>query len=145
MPEPMTSVRRVRAIEKQRQALELRKAGVGFDQIAQQLGYASRAGAHNAVVSAMRRTLQEPSDEVRRLELERLDKMLFGLWQAATKGQWLAKDRVLAIMDRRAKLLGLDAPAKIDITQHIREIAEEAGIDPDEAVKEAMSIVASRR
>lgn len=141
----MTSQKHADAIERQRQALELRKAGYGFQVIADRLQYADASGAYRAVRRALLRTIQQPADEVRQLELERLDKMMSGLWQAAISGKWLAIDRVLLIMDRRARLLGLDAPTKIDITQRIREVAEEAGLDPDLAVKEAMAIVASRR
>ena len=46
-------------------------------------------------------------------------------------------------IDRRCKLLGLDAPSKIDIEVRLRKIAEENGLDPDAAVKEAMQILAS--
>ena len=76
MSESKTSERRLEAIEKQRKALELRKAGVGYVAIAKQLGYAGPSSSFKAVNSALKRTLQEPADEVRRLELERLDALL---------------------------------------------------------------------
>lgn len=141
----MTSPKYLEAVERARKALELRKAGYGFQIISEQLGYSDSSGAYRAVRRALMRTIQEPADEVRKLELERLDKILTALWPAAIAGKWLAIDRVLLIMERRARLLGLDAPTKVDITQRIREVAEEAGLDPDEAVKEAMAIVTSRR
>lgn len=106
----------VAAVEKQRQALELRKAGVGFGDIAERLGYADASGAYRAVKTALKKTLQEPADEVRRIELERLDRMLLGLWPKATKGDTWAVDRVLRIMERRAGLLGLDAPKRVENT-----------------------------
>ena len=112
--ESLTSPRRLTAAERQRQALELRKAGVTFETIATQLGYRNRSGAYKAVMSALRRTLQEPADEVRRLELERLDALLLALWSQARQGHQGAIDRCLKIAERRAKLLGLDAPAQID-------------------------------
>jgi hypothetical protein len=116
MSESKTSKRRLVAINRQWQALEMRKAGVPFDAIARQLGYGGPAGAFKAVESAIQRTLQEPADEVRKLELERLDKLLLGLWPAASKGDCRAVERVLAVMDRRARYLGLDAPAKHELT-----------------------------
>lgn len=45
---------------------------------------------------------------VRQLELQRLDKLLTALWDAATGGALGAIDRVLKVMQRRAELLGLD-------------------------------------
>lgn len=107
-----TSQRLIEAAERQAKALTLRKAGLSFEQIANQLGYADAASAYNAVKAALEKTLQEPAQELRDLECARLDAMLMGLWKEASTGRWLAVDRVLAIMDRRAKLLGLDAPTK---------------------------------
>ena len=47
-------------------------------------------------------------------DLDRLDVLLDALWEQATgpKAKAHVVDRILAIMDRRAKLLGLDAPVK---------------------------------
>ncbi len=111
--ESLTSPRRIEAVNKQRQAVELRKAGASFAMIAEQLGYASVSGAFKAVQTALRKTLQAPADEVRNLELERLDTLLLALWPQARQGNQGAIDRVLRIMERRAKLLGLDAPTKV--------------------------------
>ena len=104
------SPRRVNAAFRQRRALELRKAGATYSAIAQQLGYRNHAGAVRAVKSALKKTLQEPADDVRELEAARLDALLLGIWQQATTGNLEALDRALKIMARRAALLGLDAP-----------------------------------
>lgn len=114
--ESKTSQRRLTATERQQQALELRRAGVGFQEIADEVGYASPSGAYKAVTTALKKTLQEPADEVRRLELERLDRLFRGVWEQATSGDTSALDRALKIMNRRAELLGLDAPEKHDVT-----------------------------
>jgi hypothetical protein len=110
-----TSPDRIAIIERQAQALEMRKAGQTFEHIAQAIGYTNGGGAYKAVERALKATLQEPADELRRLECERLDAMLRALWPSAISGKWLAVDRCLAIMDRRAKLLGLDAPIRTRI------------------------------
>jgi len=98
----------VRSIDRQLQALELRKAGVSYRQIAEQLGYRGVSGAHSAVARALKKVIQEPSAEVLSLELGRLDALLLALWTEAKRGSYGAIDRVLKVMDRRAKLLGLD-------------------------------------
>ena len=113
--EDAASPRLIEAAEKRARALELRKAGATYDQIAQQVGYAERGSAYRAVQTALQAITQEPAQEVRQLEVERLDAMLLGLWPAARKGKEGAVDRVLRIMERRAKLLGLDAPVKADV------------------------------
>lgn len=103
---------RIRITERERDALELRKGGMTFERIAEQLGYADRSGAWRAVNAALSATLQEPSDELRRLECERLDALLLAMWPKALEGSTWHVDRCLAVMDRRAKLLGLDAPTR---------------------------------
>lgn len=121
----------VKASDKQLTALRLRKAGVSYLDIAQQLGYRGASGAHAAVKSALKRTLQEPADELRNLELERLDAMLMGIWQQCQNGNQGAIDRALRIMERRAKLLGLDAPTRQDFTSGGQPILVNVGMDVD--------------
>ncbi len=108
--------REIKAIDKQLEALKMRIAGRSYADIAEALDYASRGSAHKAVATALRKTLQEPADEVRSLEIERLDELLMSIWQYRMKPDYL--DRVLKIMERRAKLLGLDAPTKQDLTSN---------------------------
>jgi hypothetical protein len=61
----------------------------------------------------LRETLQEPADEVRQLELLRLDRYLSAIAEKVDSGDLKAIDRALKIMERRSKLLGLDAPQKV--------------------------------
>jgi len=107
------------ALDNQLKALELRKAGVSYQRIAETLGYKDASGAWRAVKSALKKTLQEPAAELRTLEIERLDAMLSAIWASVKQGQYGAIDRAIKIMERKAKLLGMDAPVKI------------APVDPD--------------
>lgn len=113
----------ISAVEKQLRALELRKSGAAYATIAEVLGYRSPSGAHAAVKSALKKTLQEPADELRQLELARLDAMLAALWPKANAGDVKAVHGVLKVLERRAKLLGLDAPTETDITSGGRPLA----------------------
>lgn len=110
---PKTSLthahRDVNAALRAEQAITLRKAGYGFQFIAQQCGYASRGAAYNAVQRELARTIQQPADDVRHLELERLNDLFIPLYAKAIKGDTWSTDRCLRIMERRAALLGLDA------------------------------------
>lgn len=94
--------------ERQRQALALHRGGADFQAIAEALGYASRSGAWKAVRRAQARELRSAADALRAVELARLDAMQAELWDKAVVGNLRAVDRVLAIMARRAWLLGLD-------------------------------------
>jgi hypothetical protein len=115
-----TSKFRLAAFEKQKRALEFRLAGASYSSIAETLGYANKGGAHKAVMAALEKTIQEPADRVRNMELERLDRLWFAVYQQATKGDAKAGQLCLSIMDRRAKLLGLDAPKKSEISGSIQ-------------------------
>ncbi len=48
---------------------------------------------------------------------------------------------VLKCIDRRCRVLGLDGPHKIDITDRVRQMAIAAGMDPYEAVEEARRVI----
>jgi len=128
----------IEVTERQRQAVELRKAGAGFEEIARQLGYKDASGAYRAVKAALLKTIQQPSDELRALEAARLDAMLLGIYADARKGNVSKIDRVLKIMARRADLFGLDAPKTFkDLSDPRREaeaIATEIGKGDDPAI-----------
>src|SRR5687768_2470886 len=112
MPKPRPSKHRLAALDREVAALDLRRAGCTYDVIARRLGYSNRSGAWHAVRAGLTATLQEPADALRALELERLDRLQFGIWDKATSGNLRAVDRVLTIMKRRSALLGLDAPRR---------------------------------
>src|SRR5699024_2045667 len=58
----------------------------------------------------------QQADEMRTVELSRLDRLQRAVWGKAVKGDLQAVDRALKIIDRRSKLLGLDAPQQVQIT-----------------------------
>lgn len=119
MSESKTSVRRLAAAERERRALELRKSGASFPAIARTLGYAHPSGAYRSVMAGLRKTLQEPADDLRQLETSRLDEMLMRLWPQVIAGDHSAMDRVLRIMERRAKYMGLDAAQKAEVSSTV--------------------------
>lgn len=103
-------------IERERQVLEFRRGGMTFDLIAERVGFSSGSGAHHAFRRALLRTLQEPAEAVRELEIDRLDRLQAAVWGNALKGDTRSVEAVLRIMARRASLLGLDAPQKVEAT-----------------------------
>lgn len=105
------------AKQREHDALELRTRGCTYDQISKALGI-TRQGAADCVkraLAALKSDTEEKAEEVRDLELRRLDKMLQIAEAAAEGGDLAAIDRVLRIQERRSKYLGLDAPAKSEI------------------------------
>lgn len=103
---------RIKWAERERRALELRKQGMTYDKIAQELGFANRSSARDCVQRCLARTVREPADEVRQLECERLDALLQALWPRAMEGNTRSVEVALQVMDRRARLLGLDMPER---------------------------------
>jgi hypothetical protein len=115
-------------ILKQAEAVRLKVAGHSYDEIARMLGYADHTGARGAVRAGLNARLDSAGvEEVRQVESERLDRIQLTYWQRAVGETF--KDRngddvsvvadpeyaelVLKVMDRRARLLGLNAPVKI--------------------------------
>ena len=104
-----TSPRKVLAASRSAEAMKLRMAGHSLAEIAVKLGLKGGAGAvHKAIVRGMELSIVEPAQELRALELARLDALWRNLW--ARKGNLGTVDRLLKIADQRAKLLGLHAP-----------------------------------
>jgi hypothetical protein len=152
-------IRTPASIKRDADAAALRGKGWTFQRIANELGYASKGKAYEGVQRALAEIPREAVEELRQMELERLDR----LYQAAAEvlerehlaishgkvvrrrvdvqrdedgieildgegnpiplyqdvmddGPVLqAIDRMLKIQERRAKLLGLDAPAKLEV------------------------------
>ena len=105
--------------------MALRKSGATYRQIAEQVE--RQVGKENLPTTwgeryahkDVRRELNriqaetgETAQETLMLELARLDAALMAIWRGVQSGDYQAIDRLLRIMDRRAKMLGLDAPAK---------------------------------
>lgn len=94
--------------------LDWRLQGHTLTRIARELppaGYAplSALQINRIVQSELKRAAKLPGNS-RSIELMRLDQLQAAHYAKALAGEAAATDRVLAIMDRRAKLLGLHAP-----------------------------------
>lgn len=105
---------RIDAQQKRAQALELRRSGATFQQIADALGYANAGTVHRMVRQALAAIPVEAAEAYRAEELDRLDALQRGLWPAARSGNVRAAEACLRVMESRRKLLGLDAPTRID-------------------------------
>jgi len=132
------------AREKEAKALELRRAGVTYDVIAAQVGWADAATANKAVRRAIARSMQDDVEAVREIELDRLDRLERSVWANALQGDLGSVRAVLNIMERRAKMLGIDAPAKVSA----EVTAYQGGTDIDREVErlaETLALLDSQR
>lgn len=98
------------------QAARLRVMGLNYQQIADQVGYASRAAAFNAVKSVMDGAPEVLADRdtLIRMECARLDEIQRAAWSGAMVADPDCARIVLSVMQRRAKMLGLDAPTRTE-------------------------------
>ena len=118
MPNHNAAVPSPELVDKEVKVLELRRAGLTWQRIAEETGYADHTGAYAAYKRAIKRTMQQPADELREQELDRIDRLQLAAWPNAMKGSERAILAIVRLMERRAKLLGLDAPTRIqqDVT-----------------------------
>jgi hypothetical protein len=114
-------------------AVTMAVEGAGYDDIARVMDYRTPVEAKHAVWDAIAAVEADPDDieRMRTLHAKRLDKLLFSVFrQATTPGHpdQLSYGRyVLAIMQAKAHLYGLDAAQQIVVyTPTQREIAQYA-------------------
>lgn len=94
-------------VERRTRAVELVAAGLSYDEVAAELGYANRSGAWKAVQASLKAVQADTVDEYRALSLDRLEAMLAVVWPAAMHGDLKAVAAVRRIVDAECRLLGL--------------------------------------
>ena len=107
-------------------ALNLRRAGKSYPDIAAELGYSGAGSASKDVSRALDQVVQEAGKQLIQLERERLDGLLAILWPLAERGDVRAARECVRVMERRARLLGLDK-ARADVLADVRVQEGERG------------------
>lgn len=147
--------RTLKGAERDREAVRLRSRGRTYQQISDELKYGGHQNARRAVTSVLASIDREAAEEHVAVHLEQLDfmydavlKVLEAQHYVVSQGRLIyldddsppladdspvltAVDRLLKIQERRARLLGLDAPSKATVTH--------AGADVDAAVAELVA------
>jgi hypothetical protein len=104
-------------IEKRMQVMNLRISGWSMPEIASHLSMSTQE-VYTIVLTQLQEwtnLTREMTEEMRTLELERLDALLKYLWPKVQVGSAKAIEVALKITERRAKLSGLDAPEKTQV------------------------------
>lgn len=152
-----TSAKALATAQRHAEWFELRLKGLTYRAIGELHGV-----AHGAVEEAIRRrlrdTIAEPANELRVVELERLDRLLMAVWSAATgdmaerimasveellagdepnpealqpaidavaRAQLLAVEGARKLLADRRRMLGLDAPIKVEpVASQVIELEE---------------------
>jgi len=88
--------------------VSLRSSGRTYEQIAMEIGLSGKSQAFRILQRALRRIPAERVDELRALDSARLDAMTSAIWPKALSGDPKAIGLMLKILERRARMLGLD-------------------------------------
>lgn len=131
-PQGKRKARAVLARERMMRAVMLRKAGATFEQIGEELGV-TKVRAFQMVdqyLKELHEQTREVAVSLKAMEMMRLDEMQLHLWAIATSTangfaeRMQAMDRVLKIMERRAKYENLDQipEATVNIKTETRKV-----------------------
>ena len=116
MGESKTSARLVKATQKRLAAVEMRRDGLTYQEIADNLGYANKACAYQAVKKVMdeiRAEARHLADELVEIEVFRLDYLLQMLLPKINKGDVKSIRAAVKISESRRRLLGLDYETRV--------------------------------
>lgn len=100
------------------EALELRIAAASYRQIGKQLGVSEKTAYYDVQreLARLQTMRTKRAEDLRGLELARLDRMALALNRKIAGGEERAITAMLRLMERRARLLGLDAATKVDLS-----------------------------
>ncbi|NKS29225.1 hypothetical protein GS534_00585 [Rhodococcus hoagii] len=130
--------KRVETQERRRLALQLKLEGWSLQEIADDPRIDRDISSVSRYISESVKAIpQQAAEELVQMELERLDAMWKGIWADATHGDTWKIDRALAIMERRAKYLGLDGFTKPDNSKDAKTALQSFLSDVKEAVANA--------
>lgn len=146
LPESTASPRKIKAKERQIEALALRKEGFTYAEIAKNLRYASESGARKAVKQAMAaldKVIEVEAGEVRTLELTRYDGIIKAFWPGVIRADEKAAVVVMKAMEGRRELLGVDAPEKFvfELSPEAVRLLEKMGLSTGQVAAEFEALV----
>lgn len=127
--------------DRDRNALELRRAGVSVARIVDRLKFTTAQQAERAIERAMKAT-GTPTDpaDVRALELDRLDRLQQAVWTQAIGGDIKAIDQAQKLAEARVRLAGIAARGDSVMTNAFDDTVEALKTEPEDS-----SIIASGR
>jgi hypothetical protein len=120
---PSDAANRLQAATRRREVLTLRLAGVSFANIGQRLQPPTSAQrAHQLYVRALADITREPAEQALTADLERLDLLWRTALGHALAGSARWAEVGLRVLERRARILGYDAPARAEVRMTVEEV-----------------------
>jgi hypothetical protein len=126
---------------KQTLAMRLRVKGHTYQDITDRLQLPAIETARELVMAGIRNVRVDTAEELRDIELTRLESLNVLAWKAIqkasrrgdTKGVATVLNSLVRLSDRRAKLMGLDAPVKYDLlVSEARKMAQQLNLPETE-------------
>lgn len=104
--------------ERRVQSLDLRKAGASYRQIAAQLKVSVETAWSDVQheLAELAKLAAASAEDVRALELARLDEVTLQMTRQMRTGSVAAAQTLIRAQERRARLLGLDAPVRSELS-----------------------------
>lgn len=116
--QPKTKARNFVAAERRAKAVALRREGKTFPEIGKILGFSPQR-AHKIISETLDHLnvlFVADAAELRQQQLDQIAALKEALWKAGKRGELGKVDRLVKLMDREAKLAGLDAPDRHELT-----------------------------
>jgi hypothetical protein len=143
-------------IARRRKVASLRLAGVNDQtQIATMLGFSNAVICRDFQIidDEWRRQATEEINVVKGRQLKRIEAMIREIWAPMIDGKNPLSvrdklniiDRVADLIKLESRIVGTEAPARLDVTLTLQAVAEALGFDPSDAVAEAETIIRSAR
>jgi predicted DNA-binding protein YlxM (UPF0122 family) len=87
-------------------------------EIAQKLGVSEQAVSKmlKRVLEETKAEISDEAEKLRAVQLERIEMMIRGLWTKAITGDEKAIETVNKLLTRQARLLGMDAPSRTELS-----------------------------
>jgi hypothetical protein len=128
------------SLERDRMAFKLRLTGMSNRQIAEELR-CTVSQVEASLVRMMGSVTPELRHRTLQIELERLDVLQSAHFEKAATGDDTATLTTLKIMERRARMLGLDAPARIDVIERALTAKE---VNSTERIQQVLDEIAGK-
>ncbi|WP_282795756.1 hypothetical protein [Streptomyces sp. CC224B] len=100
--------------DRRAETVRLRLSGKDFQEIADELDLPGRAAAAALFADALNDADHLEPDVRHQAERHSLDELQDAIWQTAVDGSLDAIETVLRLSERRSRLLGLNAPARLE-------------------------------
>ena len=99
---------RLLKMDRRLKAMEMRRRGHHWEEVARECGYASARSAAQSVHKLAKKTVLEAVGDYRNMQIDRCHEMLVGLTDKARAGDERAIDTALRVMERLDKYVGTE-------------------------------------